>query len=201
MTFVKGYKQTKEHQENAKASRRSKRKKRECVGCGRPFYPYSDGQVTCGTSECNASLTVVRYHELKTTDPVLHKAKAISGSIRLGKNKSKIIKQMLLDVLGTPCEYCGVEITLENASMDHKEPRANSKVRVGGYTSEELRFLDRRENLHIVCKKCNNTKSDFSDDQFIRLLRFMEDNIDLKDKLLRRLNRNPLTFKRFKNRA
>ena len=56
------------------------------------------------------------------------------------------------------------------------------------YSDAELRRLDSPENLHMVCKPCNQLKNDFDDAQFKRLLAWLEANTDIKPLLIKRLN-------------
>jgi 5-methylcytosine-specific restriction endonuclease McrA len=106
---------------------------------------------------------------------------------------------MLVDTLGKPCEYCGEEITLVNASMDHKTPRNNKKVMKkngedGSYTDTEIRELDKRENLHIVCRKCNGTKGNFSHEEYLVLLEVFKEYPEIQAKMTKRFNIANLHF-------
>jgi 5-methylcytosine-specific restriction endonuclease McrA len=54
------------------------------------------------------------------------------------------------------CPYCGVEITIENFSLDHKVPRS--------WTREARHAFD---NLCLCCAECNTAKGIMTADEFI----------------------------------
>jgi 5-methylcytosine-specific restriction endonuclease McrA len=56
------------------------------------------------------------------------------------------------------CFYCGTILDVENLSADHRHP-----------SSKEGK--DTEVNLRLICKMCNTTKSDFSEEQFLGLLK------------------------------
>lgn len=197
--FEKGYIQTPEHQRKAKEARNSKLGEAQCVICGKEYKKYQQKQKTCGKKACRLEHSKKKYHALKEDDPILYKAVSLSGSIRLGKGKREIMYSMLERALGKPCNYCGIEIDLLNASVDHKVPRTTSKVfdrkkKEMIYTPEEIRHLDRKENLHIVCRNCNQNKGNFSHKEFVTLLAFLEDHPTMKEKLFHRLKMTRMFF-------
>lgn len=57
------------------------------------------------------------------------------------------LKKQVLDEANWKCEYCGVDLDVNSASIDHKIPRSK-----GG--------TDDRENLAAACRKCNMLKAD-----------------------------------------
>ena len=57
-----------------------------------------------------------------------------------------------------PCAYCGIKLTIENATFDHVRPLSN-----GGY--------DKRKNGVIACKSCNRRKGSMSAEKFRELLK------------------------------
>ena len=100
---------------------------------------------------------------------------------------------MLESAIGNPCPYCGLEITKTNASVDHKTPRTGSKVfnrktRTMGYSYKQIAELDKEENLHIVCKDCNQLKGDMDDGQFKRFLEWGNQNQDVLFLIKKRFN-------------
>lgn len=201
--FTKGYKQTKEQQAKMKQSRAKRYGYTECVICKKPFPKYHKNQKICSSEKCRQKDAVNKYNELALTNPIAYRARTLSGTLRLGKNKQKIVVKMLEDAIGNKCPYCGNIITLESASIDHKTPRINSKVynrktKKMTYTKEELLEIDHPDNLHIVCRECNLLKSDFSHDEFLKVLRFIEENPILGRKLKARLNRAIVVFRKFR---
>ncbi len=191
MTFVKGYKQSKRHKENLKESR-----KRfgfgTCKYCEQIFEKYHPDQTNCNVNVCKKKCDRDRYYSLAEKDPIGYKAQTLFGGIRLGRGKKKISRELLADALDKPCGYCGHTITIENASVDHKEPRIYSKVynrktKKMTYTKEELEEIDRLDNLHIICNSCNALKNDFSHDEFIKVLEFIKKNPKSGEKLKKRL--------------
>lgn len=201
MTFKKGEKRTKEFAASAKRGRNLNYGTGRCSLCGAEFKAYKSDQKTCRSVECVRENTRRRYREAKLSDPVLAKAITLSGSIRLGKNKREIMVRLITAALGKPCEYCPTEVTLENASIDHKTPRTFSRVHNKSkkkkmYTSEEVKELDREENLHIVCRDCNQLKSDMNDEQFRYFLSSLSSRGDVMDLVKKRMRRSVFMFTR-----
>lgn len=200
--FRKGYKPTKEQQRKMKESRAKKYGKTECSVCGKSFERYSKTQTIC-SAECRKKQNVIDYNKLSFSDPLAYRARTLSSTLRLGRNKQKIMVEMLKNAIDKKCPYCGKIITIENASVDHKIPRINSKVynrvtKKMTYSKEELYEIDHLDNLHIVCRDCNLLKSDFSHNEFLVVLKFIEDNPILGQKLKVRLNRAVVVFRKFR---
>lgn len=118
---------------------------------------------------------------LSPIPPVELKAVTLSGSIRL-EGKKHLILELLNKQIGKPCTYCNEPLTLDNCSLDHKEPFNNGAIRYGKGTALR-RWFDRIENLQIICRKCNGLKSNFNDLEFRQLLSFMEQHPALSAKL------------------
>lgn len=190
---LKGHIVTPEHMEKMKQAKFARYGNVDCLFCGKNSPKYSESVITCGSAACRKKLTKKRYEDLKVSNPERAKARSLSGDIRLPK-KLDIIEAKIRAALGKECDYaCGRPITLENASLDHKEPRTHSKVynrKTGkqAYTDEEIRLLDSPDNLHIVCRSCNQLKSDLNDLQFRTFLLFIRANPDIGKVLTRRLN-------------
>jgi 5-methylcytosine-specific restriction endonuclease McrA len=191
--FTKGYEQTKEHQAKAKVARQIKNGTGQCFVCGEDFAKYTIKSVLCNKPECRTKYTALKYRKLKESNPTLSLAYRLSGSIRMGRGKIQKIKGLLDDAVGTPCDYCGEMLTIGNASLDHKEPRHfgkvwNKETRAREYSKEEMARLDAIENLHIVCRSCNQLKSDMNDDQYRTFLLFINKHPDIGKLLKKRLN-------------
>jgi 5-methylcytosine-specific restriction endonuclease McrA len=171
-----------------------------CPICGDEYEKYTSKQNCCPKRRCKY---LHRVREI-SKNPLLLKARNISGSIRLGKGKMETVYGLLCDAIGNPCVYCGTEITIENASIDHKTPRQGSKVwdrskKKQIYTDAEIRELDKASNLHIVCRACNQRKGEFNHEQFILLLAFLSIHADIKELLFKRFNHSVLFFKKKRN--
>jgi len=199
MPFVKGYIQTKKHQKAAKKSRFIKFGKVACSICKKDINKYRKLQKTCGEKECRSESIRLRYEKLKKENPIASKALTLFSTIRLGKGKKETALRILKYALGNPCKHCGEIIDLNNASIDHKEPRLGSKVHNRKekkmiYSPEEIRILDNPSNLTVICRNCNQTKGDMSEKQFILLLDFLNKNLDIKEKLFFRLKLTRVFF-------
>lgn len=206
MPFVKGYKQTGKHQEKAKRARRVINGFVKCVCCGEKFGLYVKKQKTCGKKECKQYYDKLKYEELKKTDPITSKASILFSTVRLGRGKREKSLKILNMALGCGCKYCGEIITLENASVDHKTPRLGRKVynrkkKKMIFTYAEIKELDKEENLHIICRDCNQRKSTFTHGEYVRLLDFLNQNTDIKEKVFYRFNLGRLFFGKKTKRA
>ena len=90
-----------------------------------------------------------------------YKGKRMLGEVKINKPAPKLyqikpisIKQLRKSVLirdGYKCGYCGIELTKENTTLDHKIP-----VSAGGKTTYN--------NLISCCRKCNYTKGQVCDE-------------------------------------
>lgn len=200
MPFKKGEKRGKDFHAATRDGRYKANGATNCYICGKQVSKYNSKQKLCSDRECIKENTRRRYKAAKESDPLLSKAITLSGSIRLGKNKRTIMLGMLKRAVGNPCEYCGSEVTLENASIDHKTPRTFSKVhnkkKSKLYTPEEIRELDKEENLHIVCRDCNQLKSDMNDEQFRYFLSAISTRQDVKELVVKRMRRAVFMFGR-----
>lgn len=200
MTFKKGDIRDASFIELAKTKRLEKNGQADCVICGEKFFLYSKSQKVCKKNECKRKNYIKKYSELKSVNPIMSKAITLAGNIRLGKGKRDIMFKMLIESIGKPCEYCKNIVTIENASVDHKDPRTFSKVynknsKKELYTKEEIKNLDRKENLHIVCRECNFLKSDMNDEQFKFFISSLKDRPDIFKKIVERLKKSTLIFK------
>lgn len=194
--FYKGYTQTKEQKRKMKESRQKKYGEAICIACKETFYKYSKEQETCAKRSCMSGGARIK----RSKDPIIKKAFNLGGSVRLGKGKKEKLVKLLTEALGTRCKYCEETINIENASLDHKMPRLGSKVHNRKtnkmiYTYEEIRELDKLENLHIVCRKCNQRKSNMNDEQYVRLLGFLNQNVDIKELIFHRFKIGTLFFR------
>ena len=172
--------------EKRKKEREKWQQPQKCLVCGREFLPYRPNSKYC-SEKCNQE----RYKVWQKENPIKYKAWTLAGCLRGIKNKTQTIENLLKSFLNQPCRYCGVILTLENVSIDHKNPIGSRKTK----SSKEQRILDNPSNLQIICKKCNSLKSDMNDNQFMRLLAFLNQNLDLKELILKRLRSSFAIFR------
>lgn len=180
---LKGRKLTEEHKEKMKQAKFNKFGKGRCLFCDLEFNKYTSSVVTCGDKPCVLALHKKRYEQEKIDDPVRSQARRMVGSLRL-INKTDIIEKMLKDAFGEPCRYCGSELDTKNVSLDHKDPRHHHKK----IPLEEARILDRADNLQIICRPCNQLKSDMNNEQYSIFLDFCDDYPDVGKLIKKRLN-------------
>jgi hypothetical protein len=115
----------------------------------------------------------------------------------MGKGKKEFLVQLISESINTPCPYCGVDLTLENISLDHKEAYGSTEARRNKAENKEFRaHLDRKENLHLVCRECNTLKMDMDHEDYLDFLRFFEDRPKAKNSVFRRLKMSTNPFRR-----
>ncbi len=68
-----------------------------------------------------------------------------------------LVKEDVLDALGSSCKYCGEEIDAKNLSGDHIIPLTR-----GGVS-----YLD---NFQLICNRCNKRKGDLTNEEYVSLL-------------------------------
>lgn len=126
--------------------------------------------------------------------PVARRAWSMCSAVIGGPGKRARMVELLGSAVGRPCPYCSVEITVENAGLDHKVA-----VGAGGNARREMprhvrEHNDRPENLQIICRKCNGLKGTFSDEEYRQVLDFIAANPALGEKLMVRLRTAALVF-------
>jgi 5-methylcytosine-specific restriction endonuclease McrA len=110
---------------------------------------------------------------------------SLTSPLRL-KDKVPLVRKMLEAAIASPCRYCGRTLTLDNISIDHRQPI--SEFWPGAYKNlakipKEIRQLaDRAENLQVVCRKCNGDKGNFTEEEMGMLIA-----LPFWDKIRRRL--------------
>lgn len=149
--------------------------KRPCSHCGVEFETRGHNARKLCSLKC-------RYQSRKGTDRLTAKSVTLGGSLRLGHGKQSVMKAMLETAVNTPCVYCGTILTLDNLQVDHKTPlkglHKNGPLR---------RQLDVRENLQMICRKCNLAKGALSDAGFRKLLAFLRSDPELYMAIIPRL--------------
>ena len=80
--------------------------------------------------------------------PYTKKSKLFS---RLGFTQAELRKH-LFQWLGNPCELCGVQLTRDNAEIDHIIQLCTAQ------TEEDVWRLNALENLRLICGPCNKRR-------------------------------------------
>lgn len=131
-----------------------------------------------------------------TEDPVRHKAQVLIGGLQWGRGGGDRMIVLIKAAIGTTCKYCGVELGLQNLSLDHKTPVAHALRKKSKRTphnvktsmsSEEYTRLNSEENLQIVCLTCNRSKGNLTDDEYTDLLEFLESYPRMKQIVIAKL--------------
>jgi 5-methylcytosine-specific restriction endonuclease McrA len=67
------------------------------------------------------------------------------------------LRHMLYDAYGTPCKYCNIILTIKNLTIDHMIPISKQGS-------------SNKDNLQVICKKCNKIKGSLDEEKFNILL-------------------------------
>jgi hypothetical protein len=108
---------------------------------------------------------------------VTNKIKRFSDDISKRNGKSNIteewlynrLKQLLLPGNFIACETCGMPMTWDALTIDHKVPRSYYKRYRGN--------IHNTDNLNIICPACNSLKGQRTLPQFLTVLRARNDEI------------------------
>jgi len=85
------------------------------------------------------------------------------------------IRNMLLDCYGKKCKYCANRLEVSNIACDHIIP-----LSMGGESSPK--------NLQLICGRCNTRKGPLTNDDYMLLLNFLnQQDEDLRSYVLRKL--------------
>jgi len=155
-----------------------------CLGCGKVK---NDGYVS-HQAYCDRKC----QYAARAKDPIRKKAFTMASFITFGgQGKLDYFDQLLRSKLGTPCEYCHTLLTLENVSLDHIKPFASSEARRNIVVKREL---DKVDNLHIICRGCNQMKGNLNHDGFVKLLKFLEENPDISFYVRKKLSQSNIMW-------
>ena len=154
-------------------------------------------------SKENAKSTA-RKHQLKIDRPVYYKAGILINGLRWGRGGAAKMEEILNAALGTSCKYCGIILTLDNCSLDHKTPLPSSSKKLsrrtehskGQLSLEEVEKLNMASNLHIVCLKCNQAKGNLTHEEFTALLGFLEGHPRMKKIVIAKMKGSNFMYKR-----
>lgn len=137
-----------------------------CLGCGKKR---TDGYVS-HQQYCDKKC---RYLA-RSNDPIRKKAFTMSSFITFGgSGKLDYFDDLLRSKLNTTCIYCGTLLTLDNVSIDHIEPFTTTTARKNLAIKRQL---DRKENLQIICRGCNQMKGKLNHNNFVKLMDFLDKN-------------------------
>lgn len=153
------------------------RKLGRCQNCDKELPAAYKTQKWCGP-KC-------QYHGQKShPDPYFARAVAMGSTIRLGAGKRQIIAEMLRASVNKPCRYCGQIITLKNCSIDHIEPLRGLR------NTPMSKQFDRRENLQIICRRCNGLKGELNHEKYQKLLDFLRTDPEIHRRVMDRLSQS-----------
>jgi len=149
----------------------------KCKNCNKLAKKYRANANSFCSTKC-------RWEYIKKHNPIRYKAMCIGGNLLMGMGKLNSLEVLIKKYINTNCKYCGKKLTLSNIGLDHKIPYYgnNHKNNV-----QKRRILDRITNLQLICRTCNFIKGNMSDIQYDTLLQFLNSDLDLKSKILKRL--------------
>lgn len=114
----------------------------------RPFHPRS--------ADKNVKRIMKRIDSVKNGLVTRSKKHGVECTITIEE-----LRQMMYDVYGTPCKYCGRILTIKNLVMDHIIPLSKNGPSTTG-------------NLQIICKSSNGMKGSLDERSFLLLLEWLD---------------------------
>ena len=159
-----------------------------CMVCKKEVQGYTSTQKFC-SKECQYK------HNYKDVEPIMKKAMTISSPVVFGEGKRDFFYNLVKESLYKHCRYCGTILGLENISLDHIIPFGKTELRQSKLVQKQLNIA---ENLQIICRKCNGIKGNLSHEKFVKLLAFLDEDILLKDYIMKKLAQGNImwSFKR-----
>lgn len=144
----------------------------------------------------NPEIETLKQTQLKMygIDTIKSVAQRLAQSLTMGRGKTEWAVDQLLLALAEGCPYCKGRIYLDNGVFDHKDPIGGA-VRRQTADSQAKKYADRPENLHIICKPCNQLKGDFTHEQYMQLRAFLAGKENLEAKLRKRLQMTGTFYK------
>ena len=165
-----------------------------CEGCGKEFEVF-DYQATL-TKWCGKKCSYANNYT-NVADPITKKAIIVGANLVMGKGKREFLIGLIKAAIEKPCRYCQSLLTLDNINIDHMDSYKDTKKRRNKAKNKEYReHLDRRSNLQIICKKCNQLKGELDHGQFMALKEFMATDPWIEIVITRRLRRSNAPFRR-----
>ncbi len=121
-------------------------------------------------------------------------------TLKWGKGSTKKVREMLIEVLGKPCYYCEKKLTFDNIQLDHKKPMLRTFDIVDGIQDPPVKDfirLNRPQNLRFICRTCNLTKGTLPENEFKKLIDFLNKNKRLKGHITRALYHHNTRYSEF----
>jgi hypothetical protein len=119
----------------------------------------------------------------------------LGNTISIGKGKREFFIELVKNNLGKPCKYCKELLDLDRMSLDHITPFGKSIMRSDYLVKKKL---DSKENIQIICKRCNQLKGNLPEDKFIKFMKFLETDEVLKEYVIKKIGQSTMmwSFKR-----
>ena len=195
VNFKEGYKPY-VFTEKDRLTKLANRKLSNCENCKKEILAYAPLQRFC-SKKCAITFEKKLREAQKWHDPVRYKAKTLGANVRMGKNKTVLLQTLIEESLEKPCKYCGEILDILNISLDHIEPIGRNEIRrrKAEFVEERI-YLDRLENLQIICRKCNSLKGKIPHTKFVKLLKFLAKDKILKDLVLNRLRQSVILWQK-----
>ena len=135
----------------------------------------------------NLFLPVLKKVHKNHSKKIFHRMMKKSSTLKSGlKSRSKEyevefdltleqVRYILLDSYNMPCKYCEVNLTIHNMVCDHKVSISNGGPSI-------------KENLQIICSRCNTRKGPLSHTDYDILRKWLDTkNDDIKQYVYRKL--------------
>lgn len=121
-------------------------------------------------------------------EPLLKKSIIWGANLVMGIGKKDKLLGLVHSAVGKSCIYCGVNLTIENMSLDHKEAYSSTEIRRSKKENNPIRrHLDRIENLQVICRDCNSRKGDLHNVEYQALLLFLKQYPRMKGIIFNRI--------------
>ena len=137
-------------------------------------------------------LKKIHGHRSKTVfHRLMKKSSTLRSSLKRRSKEYEVIfeisleevRDILYQVYGKQCRYCNEVLKVTNMVCDHIHPLSHGGDSV-------------KENLQIICSRCNTRKGPLTHKHYIKLLKWLlEQQEDLKDYVLRKLARSDSFFR------
>ena len=124
-------------------------------------------------------------HWRKAFNDIMQKTRTLKASLKKRSRDSDVfcnititdLREMILEVYGTKCNYCKLFLNKKNMVCDHIIPIFNK----GEST---------KENLQFICARCNTRKGPLTDEEYVFVLNWVKQQpANVRDYILRKLSR------------
>lgn len=119
---------------------------------------------------------------------LMRKATTLKASLKKRSREADVhceisvhqIREMIVDVYGKTCKYCKTKILHKNMACDHISPLSS-----GGESTVD--------NLQFICNRCNTRKGPLTNDEYKRVLKWLNRQPEHVNKyILRKLSKGDL---------